>query len=68
MPGIALGYNSFEAEISSRSSSVVLRRRRPLKLGLFRLLTGSAIIAKLLPPPAAPPYSTSRSLAAKKKD
>jgi len=61
MPGIALGYSSWLFCISSRSSSVVCRTNNPLKLALFKPCKGSASIAKLFPPPAAPPYSTSRS-------
>jgi len=52
--------------MSSLNSSVVCRTNSPLKLGLFSPLSGSANMANDLPPPAAPPYNTSRSDEAKK--
>jgi len=52
--------------MSSLNSSVVCRTNSPLKFGLLIPRRGSANIAKDLPPPAAPPYSTSRSEEAKK--
>ena len=42
------------------------RTNSPLKFGLLIPRKGSANIAKDLPPPAAPPYNTSRSDEAKK--
>ena len=52
--------------MSSLNSSVVCRTNSPLKFGLLIPRRGSANIAKDLPPPAAPPYNTSRSDEAKK--
>ena len=52
--------------MSSLNSSVVCLTNSPLKFGLFIPRSGSANIAKDLPPPAAPPYNTSRSDEAKK--
>ena len=52
--------------MSSLNSSVVCRTNSPLKFGLFIPRSGSANIAKDLPPPAVPPYNTSRSDEAKK--
>jgi hypothetical protein len=62
-----LGYKSFDIEISSLNSSVLLRTINILAWELLKYLIGSTTKLYDLPPPALPPYNTSCSVAERKE-